>query len=347
MEEKRDHLPNWLEKIDKKERLTNDLIGAWIITVQSVLDLSRDLIENCGYQYVLTRRLNQDPLEVCTTRTKSIQSNFQPIFIELFRYYARKMRCQHQSHTVKLQRHLSKSVVPPHPEISERWQLFPRKRLRRSSVTVNLDKRHRKSDLRRRCLGGEAPRMFEITPTCFSTVNLTDPIIKEHVYYQAGLALVNAPSYLRCTACLGKLMLRKNEEKPVEARYVSQKETANMCYASEGAVSFFYNIEAMIRDAVSKLPSDLGGPVVNIISAKKAVCRSIQLEALVDLYTALASCGSDDSCIMMLHGFLIKSGKKFLRIRFNQIYRSAQLVLTDQRRKDAVAKYKAKKACSK
>lgn len=47
-----------------KEFLTKSTVEGLRVTISSTIDLSKYLLESCGYEYVLTGKMCQDPLEV-------------------------------------------------------------------------------------------------------------------------------------------------------------------------------------------------------------------------------------------------------------------------------------------
>lgn len=51
-------------KIGNIDFLTESTIQGLRVTIQSTIDLSNYLINNCGFEYVLTGKMCQDPLEV-------------------------------------------------------------------------------------------------------------------------------------------------------------------------------------------------------------------------------------------------------------------------------------------
>jgi len=64
---------HWLEEweanlekglIEEKEFLTKNTCESLRITLGSTIDLVHYLLEECGFSYVLTSKLNQDSLEV-------------------------------------------------------------------------------------------------------------------------------------------------------------------------------------------------------------------------------------------------------------------------------------------
>jgi len=50
--------------IHENEFLTRATADGLMITLQSTIDLTRYLLEDCGFDYVLTAKLNKDNLEV-------------------------------------------------------------------------------------------------------------------------------------------------------------------------------------------------------------------------------------------------------------------------------------------
>lgn len=50
--------------IKQEEFLTNQTAEGLRVTLNSTIDLSKYLLEMCGYDYVLTGKMCQDPLEV-------------------------------------------------------------------------------------------------------------------------------------------------------------------------------------------------------------------------------------------------------------------------------------------
>lgn len=50
--------------IQEKEFLTKNTADSLRITLKSTIDLVTFLLNNCGFNYVLTSKLNQDALEV-------------------------------------------------------------------------------------------------------------------------------------------------------------------------------------------------------------------------------------------------------------------------------------------
>ncbi len=67
----KDHLLIWRAAIvEDSKRISYGLLDRWITTIQSVVDLACDLIANLKYDYLLTRKLNQDRLEVLVQRSK-------------------------------------------------------------------------------------------------------------------------------------------------------------------------------------------------------------------------------------------------------------------------------------
>lgn len=52
------------KKIDPKDFLTITTTQGLRVTIQSTIDLSKYLLEECGFDYVLTGKMCQDPLEV-------------------------------------------------------------------------------------------------------------------------------------------------------------------------------------------------------------------------------------------------------------------------------------------
>lgn len=71
IEESLQKLDAWEEQVDnnhlsKDVFLTKQTAEGLRVTLQSSLDIIRYLTENCGCEYVLTGRINQDPLEVCS-----------------------------------------------------------------------------------------------------------------------------------------------------------------------------------------------------------------------------------------------------------------------------------------
>lgn len=47
-----------------KEFLTKSTVEGLRVTISSTIDLSKYLLESCGYEYVLTGKMCQDQLEV-------------------------------------------------------------------------------------------------------------------------------------------------------------------------------------------------------------------------------------------------------------------------------------------
>lgn len=59
------HLQTWCKAVStEKERISNGLMERWLVNIQSIGQLSADLLDKVGFEYVQTRRLNQDKLEV-------------------------------------------------------------------------------------------------------------------------------------------------------------------------------------------------------------------------------------------------------------------------------------------
>jgi len=56
------------KKIDPNDFLTITTAQGLRVTIQSTIDLSKYLLEECGFEYVLTGKMCQDPLEVSTKR---------------------------------------------------------------------------------------------------------------------------------------------------------------------------------------------------------------------------------------------------------------------------------------
>jgi len=56
------------KKIDPKDFLTMTTAQGLRVTIQLTIDLSKYLLEECGFEYVLTGKMCQDPLEVCIKR---------------------------------------------------------------------------------------------------------------------------------------------------------------------------------------------------------------------------------------------------------------------------------------
>jgi len=52
------------KKISKDEYLTQNTADGLRVTIKSTLELSKYLIEQCGFKYILTCKMNQDRLEV-------------------------------------------------------------------------------------------------------------------------------------------------------------------------------------------------------------------------------------------------------------------------------------------
>lgn len=50
--------------IQPKDFLTNSTIEGLRVTIQSTVDISNYLLNNCDFKYVLTGKMCQDPLEV-------------------------------------------------------------------------------------------------------------------------------------------------------------------------------------------------------------------------------------------------------------------------------------------
>lgn len=50
--------------IKQEEFLTNQTAEGLRVTLNSTIDFSKYLLEKCGYDYVLTGKMCQDPLEV-------------------------------------------------------------------------------------------------------------------------------------------------------------------------------------------------------------------------------------------------------------------------------------------
>lgn len=50
--------------INSDDFLTISTAQGLRVTLQSTIDLSKHLLENCGFNYVLTGKMCQDPLEV-------------------------------------------------------------------------------------------------------------------------------------------------------------------------------------------------------------------------------------------------------------------------------------------
>jgi len=56
---------NWQNRyLEQEEFLTNQTAQGLRVTSNSTIDLSKYLLEKCGYDYVLTGKMCQDPLEV-------------------------------------------------------------------------------------------------------------------------------------------------------------------------------------------------------------------------------------------------------------------------------------------
>lgn len=53
-------------KIKPEDFLTLTTAQGLRVTLQSTIDLSRYLLESCGFDYILTGKMCQDPLEVYT-----------------------------------------------------------------------------------------------------------------------------------------------------------------------------------------------------------------------------------------------------------------------------------------
>lgn len=56
-------------KIGPEEFLTNQTAQGLRVTISSTIDLSTYLLKSCGYDYVLTGKMSQDPLEVINNKT--------------------------------------------------------------------------------------------------------------------------------------------------------------------------------------------------------------------------------------------------------------------------------------
>lgn len=56
-------------KIDPEDFLTNSTAQGLRVTISSTIDLSSYLLKSCGYDYVLTGKMSQDPLEVINNKT--------------------------------------------------------------------------------------------------------------------------------------------------------------------------------------------------------------------------------------------------------------------------------------
>lgn len=56
----------YLGNIKPDEFLSNTTAQGLRVTIQSIIDLSKHLLENCKFDYVLTGKICQDPLEVNT-----------------------------------------------------------------------------------------------------------------------------------------------------------------------------------------------------------------------------------------------------------------------------------------
>lgn len=57
-----DHVLN--DSIPEDEFLTKSTAEGLRVTIKSIIDLSKHLLEECGFKYVLTSKMNQDRLEV-------------------------------------------------------------------------------------------------------------------------------------------------------------------------------------------------------------------------------------------------------------------------------------------
>jgi len=57
-----DHVLN--HSIPEDEFLIKTTIESLQVTIKSVINLSKHLLEECEFKYVLTSKMNQDPLEV-------------------------------------------------------------------------------------------------------------------------------------------------------------------------------------------------------------------------------------------------------------------------------------------
>lgn len=51
-------------KIEKTDFLTSSTAEGLRVTIMSTIELSTYLLECCGFRYVLSGKMNQDPLEV-------------------------------------------------------------------------------------------------------------------------------------------------------------------------------------------------------------------------------------------------------------------------------------------
>jgi len=57
--------------IGSEEFLTKQTAQGLRVTITSTIDLSKYLLETCGYDYVLTGKMCQDPLEVIIVYKKN------------------------------------------------------------------------------------------------------------------------------------------------------------------------------------------------------------------------------------------------------------------------------------
>lgn len=53
-----------VKNIEPKDFLTDTTVKGLRVTIQSTIDLSKHLLKNCNFKYVLTGKVCQDPLEV-------------------------------------------------------------------------------------------------------------------------------------------------------------------------------------------------------------------------------------------------------------------------------------------
>lgn len=56
-------------EISADEFLTSGTAQGLRLSLQSTMDLCRYLIDNCGFKYLLTGKVNQDNLEVASRKT--------------------------------------------------------------------------------------------------------------------------------------------------------------------------------------------------------------------------------------------------------------------------------------
>jgi len=60
------------KKLTKDEYLTQNTADGLRVTIKSTLELTKYLLDKCGFKYVLTCKMNQDRLEVSIELSKEV-----------------------------------------------------------------------------------------------------------------------------------------------------------------------------------------------------------------------------------------------------------------------------------